>query len=101
YVAVCRDLNLDDDESRRLWRDIVKEIKRVAAVLDDLENASEADIRAACDRLGVPSFRRMGEIVRGMRPLPIASTLAPGGFTRITRSHRALVEALAEHVFGP
>src|SRR5437763_14198804 len=106
YIAVCRDLDLDDNESRRLWLTIVKEIQRVAQELSDPDGATEDEIRAVCDRLGVPSLRRLGVIIRSMREkteprapqiaLPIAARPVQGGFTGVTRDDRIRVVQLAQ-----
>jgi len=90
YAAVCRELELDYDESRRLWREIIKQIERVDAYLPDAETATEAEILEACDKLGVPTFQALGREIVRKREQPAARS-----FTGVTRDDRGRVAELA------
>jgi hypothetical protein len=95
YVAVCRELELDYDEGRRLWHEIVKQIESIEARLPDAAHATEAEIREVRDNLGVPTFQALAREIRRKREQPTGRS-----FTGVTRDDRGHVAELAPHFFA-
>lgn len=90
YSAVCQEFKLDERERRQLWFEIVKEIDRVEDYLGNSHDATDEQIRDACRKLRVPTFRTLAENIRRMR-----TTTVMGGVTHADLKQVAVALAQA------